>query len=234
VYIDECDYRLGRIGYGNKYGASRSEENQYVVESRKITNAKYAAWRDQAHRKFCLDEGKALKNALANFVPYSAKELLEASALPYKEVLSSKFYGVTTEYKEEVNKIFDHTLLTKELVHLVDMGVTFVTPEFQQYAQEVVNKYRVAVAARENKHPSYFINVRMVGDVQWVDIAECDAPRTDGINNSSFHKPVQSMLADDVPEDIKAKVATLMMVDARQYVQGVGMRTTTKTFWVER
>jgi hypothetical protein len=42
------------------------------------------------------------------------------------------------------------------------------------------------------------------------------------------------MNVDDLPDDIKAKVAALMLVDTHQYIEGVGQRATERSFWVER
>jgi hypothetical protein len=128
-----------------------------------------------------------------------------------------------------------YDVLAAELENLVNKGVEFSTSKFQLHVNDAVNKFQRARALKTKQTRSYFITIRMVGNTQVVDIAACKDPRGRlPLHDDFFEDKFQVLNVDDLPEDIKAKIATLMMVDINQYIEGVGQRATERSFWVER
>ena len=236
VYVNDCDYTLGVIGFGKNYGVTSTAEPQYFVESRKIINNKYNAWREQHSRLFCADEGKAIKNALTNLRPYSPKELVNAAATKYKDKINDHIERKKDEFHGVMSPLTYRDVLAAELQHLVTKGVEFTTAPFIQAAMEAAKLMAERDVLMKKSYGSYFVNVRMMGSEQWVDIAEVATPRTTSYRepNKYTNDELQSMRIDDLPEDIKGKLAVIATCEVGHYVPEVGYRSSEKTFWVER
>jgi hypothetical protein len=235
VYVDDCDYVLGRIGHGY-YGVNTNNDvPEFMVESRKISNDKYAEYRDQYHRVFTRDIDKAVKNAQRYLLPYSPAELLIAGFPTFKDALEGKRYVANRDFERELDPVRGYHVLASELENLVNKGVEFSTSHFQLHAKEIVAKFQRMKELTHKQTRSYFITIRTVGNMQMADVAACKDPRGKlPTTDDFFEDTFQVLNVDDLPEDIKAKVATLMMVDTHQYIEGVGQRATERSFWVER
>jgi hypothetical protein len=119
----------------------------------------------------------------------------------------------------------------REMRNLIAQNTMFVTEEFQKAAAGFIKAEEEWNEVRNKPVHGYYVYVRMVGDEQWVDIVEAtDAQKYHSVE----HCPVTSTPVSDVPEDIQGKVAVLAMANIGQYMQGVGVRTTEKSFWLER
>jgi hypothetical protein len=119
----------------------------------------------------------------------------------------------------------------REMRNLIAQNTMFVTEEFQRAAAGFIQAEEEWNNVRNKPIHGYFVYVRMVGEEQWVDIV--DATDAQAFNYVE-HCPVTSMPVSDVPEDIQGKVAVLSMGQVGQYMQGVGVRTSEKSFWLER
>lgn len=236
VYVNDCDYTLGVIGFGRQYGVTVSDDPQYFVESRKIVNNKYNAWRDQHNRLFCADEGKAVKNAITNLRPYSPKELVHTAATKYKDKINDHIERKKDEFSGVMNPLMYREALAAEIQHLVAKGVEFTTEPFIRAAAQAAKLVAERDVLTKKSYGSYFINVRMVGSEQWVDIAEVATPRHTIYRepNKYMNDELQAMRIDDLPEDIKGKLAVIATCEVGHYVPEVGYRSSEKTFWVER
>lgn len=235
VYVNDCDYTLGVIGFGKNYGVTSTAEPQYFVESRKIVNNKYNAWRDQHNRLFCADEGKAIKNAITNLRPYSPKELVNAAARQYKDKIDGHIEKKKDEFHGVMSPLTYRDVLAAEVQNLVAKGVEFTTEPFIRAAAQAAKLLAERDVLVKKSYGSYFINVRMVGSEQWVDIAEVSCPRNTSSRGANItNDELQAMRIDDLPEDIKGKLAVIATCEVGHYVPEVGYRSSEKTFWVER
>jgi hypothetical protein len=235
VYVDDCDYVLGRIGHGYYGMNTNNDVPEFMVESRKIKNDKYAEYRDQYHRVFTKDMDKALKNAQRYLLPYSPNELLLATFGAFKDKLETKKMVADRAFEQAIGSLTGYQVLAAELENLVNQGVKFSTSPFQLHVEEAVAKYQHRQYMRNKQTRSYFITIRMIGDTQVVDVATChDYKGKSPLYQDFFEESFKVMNVDDLPEDIKAKIATLMLVDVNQHIDGVGIRASERSFWVER
>jgi hypothetical protein len=126
-------------------------------------------------------------------------------------------------------------VLAAELENLVNKGTEFGTTHFQLHAKDIVTKFQRMRELTQKQTRSYFITIRMVGNMQMADVATCKDPKGKNPRHDDFFEDTfKVMNVDDLPDDIKAKVAALMLVDTHQYIEGVGQRATERSFWVER
>ena len=231
VYIEGSDYVVGVIGFGKKYGIKEAEKSVYMINSRKIQNEKFAEHRDQYYMSFVNDHKKAVRLALSKLVPYSPKEMANISIYDFKQHIEGVRADVQRGVSSLVSPLSDRNILMREMRNLIAQNTMFVTEEFQRAAAGFIKAEEEWNEVRNKPVHGYYVYVRMVGDEQWVDIVEAtDAQKYRSVD----HCPVTSTPVSDVPEDIQGKVAVLSMADIGQYMQGVGVRTTEKSFWLER
>lgn len=231
VYIDGSDYAVGVIGYGTKYGINVSQNSVFMVQSRKINNEKFAPHRDQYYMSFVADHKKALRLALSKLVPYSPKEMADISLYKFKEHIEAARSNVQSGVTGLIGPLSDRNILMREMRNLIAQNTMFVTDEFRRAAAGFIQAEAEWNEVRNKPVHGYYVYVRMVGDEQWVDIVEAtDAQKYHNVKDC----PATSMPVADVPEDIQGKVAVLSMAALGQYMQGVGVRATEKSFWLER
>ena len=231
VYIEGSDYVVGVIGHGKKYGIKEVDKSVYMINSRKIANDKFASHRDQYYMSFVSDHKKAVRLALSKLVPYSPKEMANISIHDFKDHIESVRNNVRSGVSNLISPLSDRNILMREMRNLIAQNTMFVTEEFQRAAAGFIKAEEEWNEVRNKPVHGYYVYVRMVGSEQWVDIVEAtDAQKYHSVE----HCPVTSMPVSDVPEDIQGKVAVLSMGQIGQYMQGVGVRTTEKSFWLER
>lgn len=231
VYIEGSDYVVGVIGFGKKYGIKEAEKSVYMINSRKIQNEKFAEHRDQYYMSFVNDHKKAVRLALSKLVPYSPKEMANISIYDFKQHIEGVRADVQRGVSGLISPLSDRNILMREMRNLIAQNTMFVTEEFQKAAAGFIKAEEEWNEVRNKPVHGYYVYVRMVGDEQWVDIVEAtDAQKYRSVD----HCPVTSTPVSDVPEDIQGKVAVLSMANIGQYMQGVGVRTTEKSFWLER
>jgi len=231
VYIEGSDYVVGVIGFGKKYGIKDAEKSSYMIHSRKIQNEKFADHREQYHMSFVTDHKKAVRLALSKLVPYSPKEMANISLNDFKDHIESVRNNVRSGVSSLISPLTDRNILMREMRNLIAQNTMFVTDEFQRAAAGFLKAEAEWDEVRNKPVHGYYVYVRMVGDEQWVDIVEAtDAQKYRNVD----HCPATSMPVADVPEDIQGKVAVLSMAQLGQYMQGVGIRTSEKSFWLER
>jgi hypothetical protein len=231
VYIEGSDYVVGVIGHGKRYGIKEVDKSVYMINSRKIQNEKFADHRDQYFMSFVNDHKKAVRLALSKLVPYSPKEMANISIYDFKQHIEGVRADVQRGVSSLVSPLSDRNILMREMRNLIAQNTMFVTEEFQRAAAGFIKAEEEWNEVRNKPVHGYYVYVRMVGDEQWVDIVEAtDAQKYRSVD----HCPVTSTPVSDVPEDIQGKVAVLAMANIGQYMQGVGVRTTEKSFWLER
>jgi hypothetical protein len=231
VYIEGSDYVVGVIGHGKKYGIKEVDKSVYMIQSRKINNEKFAPHRDQYWMSFVADHKKAVRLALSKLVPYSPKEMANITISDFKDHIEQVRNTVRSGVHGLISPLSDRNILMREMRNLIAQNTMFVTEEFQRAAAGFIKAEEEWNEVRNKPVHGYYVYVRMVGSEQWVDIVEAtDAQKYHSVE----HCPVTSMPVSDVPEDIQGKVAVLAMAQIGQYMQGVGVRTTEKSFWLER
>ena len=231
VYIEGSDYVVGVIGHGKKYGIKEADKSVYMIQSRKINNEKFAEHRDQYWMSFVADHKKAVRLALSKLVPYSPKEMANITISDFKDHIEQVRNTVRSGVHGLISPLSDRNILMREMRNLIAQNTMFVTEEFQRAAAGFIKAEEEWNEVRNKPVHGYYVYVRMVGSEQWVDIVEAtDAQKYHSVE----HCPVTSMPVSDVPEDIQGKVAVLSMGALGQYMQGVGVRTTEKSFWLER
>ena len=233
VYIEGSDYIVGRVGYGKLYGISESDEPMYMIHSRKINNEKFNDHREQYFMSFAKDFKKAMKVALSKLTPYSPKEMAYINFHDFKSDIALVRSNSQSKLNRILEPLQDRNVLLAEMRNLLTANVTFSTPQFIQAAEQITQADKDWEEMKRKPFNAYYVYVRMVGGEQWVDVV--DVPDINNRSSSSVDTcPITSMNINDLPDDIKGKLAVLTIATNDQYMEQVGRRVSEKSFWVER
>jgi hypothetical protein len=235
VYYPGQEYALGYIGHGD-YSLTGSN-CVYIVYSRKVANGKIRPGQRQHYMLQSESLDKAVKNAKRALLPYTNEEVANLSITDFGTHVRDLVEEADGEARAYVRKCRDEDVLAKELRNLISLGVQFVTPEFQAAATQFLTAEAEARDKKAHLQGAYFIRMYERFDGMYADVLTYDRKVKDASRWSTIKpSPTESVTlkAEDIPEDVQMKIATLSMMDAETYVPLVGYKASATTFWIER
>jgi hypothetical protein len=229
AYMEGDTYAMARIGYANyTVGGKANATRKFMVESRTIKNEKYKKNRPEYHMALTDTLDRAVKNVSKHMRRYSP---LEAATMSYDEVVnrlrSSAVIANSDQYTRKRN-VLDHAQLQTELFHLLDMEYSFLSTELQGMIVNWRNADREHKEAVGRNKACYFITVRLQNDDMMCDVVRLHSYESikHGIDPAVVYK------MEELPEELAGRVAVLSMVEDNHYVDNVGLRVNSSTFWV--
>lgn len=232
VYMDDCPYMLGEIGYGD-YSVRGSSGDTFMVKSRKINNAKFSEWREQQNMIMAKDIKKAVKTALKYLMPYTTRDIAEVSFSKFSSEISVATDKAKSNLYRELRELNGNTLC-EELRHLLRQNVAFKTIEFQSFASKADGLFAELDDETKRDISSQFVYVYDGGDKMYADVFDTVDPRKESILRSKHMGETKTYSMEELPPDIVEKVSVLNILTDDQYVARVGMRVNSNTFWIER
>jgi hypothetical protein len=231
VTMEDCPYQIGHIGFGD-FSATKSGKPTYVVHSRKIRNPKFREGRDQFHMVMTLDIKKAIINAKKYLIPFSTKELATYS---YESMVSNAQTALTHAHSQMTRTLdpisYAKDLWIKELLNLKNQGVTFVSQQFQDIMKVLPERVDIYNEEITKKVYGLFVRLYNVGEDTYIDVQHAENLRD---SSRSLDSATQTFPMSSAPQDILGSVATLAILEPKQYVTNVGMKVDDKHYWIER
>lgn len=230
VCMDSSPYAVAQIGYGG-YREKSDSDALYMTYARGIANEKYGTGRKQYYMKMSAQLKSAIKNALGNLVPYTAKEM---AVIEYDKMrdLSNKSGETKASKLPALLGAVTHSVLLNEVRALHAAGAKFTTPEFQSIVDNVDEAVQLANTERSKRVDMVLVSfVERNGNM----MADCSEVRDVRANHwPKVADEVNTYLLADVPQFIVEKVSVLQTLDNGNHVDGVGMKIDEKMFWVEK
>ena len=228
VYLPTDHFVLGRVGWGD-WSVDGKPTNSIMVQSPRIRNDKYAAERTQHYMWTSVNPKRALSNALGALRPHTPI----AVAKHYAPDVASKVWNSDYEGRDKVSKIkgkvVRHDSLEQELRGIVASGYTFINAEFSDLVTSFLHEAD-EYSLRQQKIDMVYVRAYMLGDQQVFDTV----PIANMHKNYNFdvEESFLRYTEDTLPDDIRGKLSMLLMVDMKEYVDGVGMRVHDEVFYV--
>ena len=240
VYMQGEPYPMGYIAFGD-YRQTTTGDAKFIVCSRKIENVKYAAYSDPYNMRMNGKLETAVRNAKKFLLNYSPIEMAEVdratvrSAISQTRDLLDSKVAITTEkigLSPNVPSGDPQTkrdALLNELRHLLNTGYEFVDAGYGAKLHTMFESMKELDA--QNKQ----VNMHFVRGYERLGEQSFDVVPVDEVN--SYTGKVREEVArytDDLPEDIKGKIAVISMMADASYVDGVGYRVNESMFYVVR
>jgi hypothetical protein len=145
---------------------------------------------------------------------------------------SSVGYGVQSMLTGARNSVVDSSHVRNELFHMLDVGYEFLSEDFRDKIAAWRQAYRENQEAQARALHTYYVGVRIHREEMVCDVIEVlDANKRSRLEATA---PVTTYKMEELPEHIAGNLAALSMVDNNHYVDGVGLRVDSTTFWVQK
>lgn len=230
VYMPEHEYAMMRVGYADY--AVKGSETKFGVYSRLLQNNKYDSQRDQYNMVTSDDLDRIMKTVKKVMRPYAPHEIADVVFEQYQNKVHNNVWTATSQMRDAKDSVLGLNDLRNELFALYDLGYEFAS----EVLKDKIGKWKAAVSemneAENKKRDAYFVSVVLRGEELLCNVMTVDNVRK--MHKVNEKNITQTFKMEDLPEDIAEKVATLGMVDKGHYVEGVGMKVSDTTFWVDR
>lgn len=231
AYMDGHTYALMKIGFAD-YSLREDDTSKYMVCARMIRNEKFNPSRDQYYMATADSMVRALKNINKYMRPYSPIECAEMSFDDVRSRFASVANDVSSKLYSARSSVTDSAHMRNELFHMLDVGYEFLAEEFRDKIVAWRQTYREDQEAKGRALHTYYVHVRIHREEMVCDVIEVlDANKRSRLDATSH---VKTYLMSELPDSIAGNLAALSMVDDKHYVDGVGLRVDSTTFWVQK
>jgi hypothetical protein len=233
LFYEDCPYTIGTIE------VCHGDSKRYRFRSGRVTNAKYKNQTWQSTSRFYQMDGSDMgsfgKRVAALCTPFSFQVLSHLFFSPIRNQSKKAIDETVYATQKLISLVQNPDVLQREVENLINQGVTFMTPEFNEFIEKFKEAKQASIHEQHRSVPVYFIRVVTRGDQQFVEVLNVQNVR------GSLDYPVlvdsEPMLRlhiDDVPEDVMGKLSVLMITDVGVHINTVGVRISDTYFWVER
>ena len=241
VYRESDSFPMGYISFKDTRDNKASDDDpKYLVYSPNIHNGKYS-YGDRMHMAQATTKEKAVKNAVTYLRALTVPQVVEIT----KDTCRRKAASQTDDLRNDVRQKADSVLkdmfstykydkpnpLQVELRYMVESGHEFLNKELGQQLKEIFTGFDEFKEARENNSDTFlFVEAyQSFGQNKF----RCAPVDLRGYGDEAVKRELQTIRGeDDLPEDIKGKLAVLGMVDVEHYVDGVGYRAAENIFYL--
>lgn len=231
AYMDGHAYAMMKIGYGD-YSTKGNGDYKYMVYARMIKNEKFRDDSDQYHMATAEGIERAIKNVKKYMRPYSPVESASMTFDSIRHKFSSVVQGVSSEMYQARSNVLESGHIRNELFHMLDVGYEFLSVEFREKIVMWREKYQEDQESKGRALHAYYVNVRIHREEMVCDVIEVlDANKRSRLETNMA---VTTYKMEDLPEGVAGSLAALSMVEDDHYVDGVGLRVDSATFWVQR
>lgn len=229
AYIPGQQYVLGRFGYADNQ--INGVEHKFFVYARGIKNDKFNAVRDQYNMSMSGDMKRALDAAKKYLRPYSPIECARMTFDDFRHKVTAADNQYAYASDSARGLVVHSSALRNELFAMLMAGHQFADPTLHANITNWKKEFDTMTKVAEKQAHGFYVQITVSGEKQSFEVIEVFDIKK---GQNSVNLVVKNYGADDLPEEFSEKIATLMMVNAMQYIEGVGMRTSDKAFWIER
>ena len=240
VYREGDSFPMGYIAYKDIRESTANDDPKYIVYSPNIHNGKYS-YGDRMYSAQATTIEKGVKNAVTYLRALTVPQVVEITKDTCRRKAASQTEELRTDVRTKSNLIFNNMFSTSrhdtpnalqiELKHMVESGHEFLNKELGQQLKEVFTGFDEYKEARESNSDTFlFVEAyQSFGQNKF----RCAPVDLRGFGDEAVKRELQTIRGeDDLPEEIKGKLAVLGMVDVEHYVDGVGYRAAENIFYL--
>lgn len=231
-------YVLGKVAWGDPYDGGDGSA-RYAISSPRIRNCRYSSGRSQFYMRVTDACRKAVKIVKENLTPLTMEELGSISLYSVSQQLSEVLGESQQKADQIADDIFGNTYvprragnLMREIRHLLDIDHNFLDVSLQQqftdYFQLKGEHEELKSEVKDQTVTFVYVRDRLGKQVY-------DAMQTSDISHYTrkmLPETIQNYNDDTLPDDLRGKLGVITTLDVGQFVDGVGMRTDERLFYV--
>ena len=241
VYRESDSFPMGYIAYKDiRENHSNTDDPKYLVYSPNIHNGKYS-YGDRMHSAQATTMEKGAKNAVTYLRALTVPQVVEITKDTCKRKAATQTDNLRNDVRKKVGSVLEDLFSTYkydkpnalqvELKHMIESGHEFLNKELGQQLKEIFTGFDEFKEARENNSDSFlFVEAyQSFGQNKF----RCAPVDLRGYGDEVVKRELQTIRGEeDLPEDIKGKLAVLGMVDVEHYVDCVGYRAAENIFYL--
>ena len=228
VYMEGDTYAMARIGYADYSVGDVAKQRKFMVASRIIGNEKYRDNRKEYHMAMTDTLERAVKNVNKYMRRYPASEVAAISYEQIRHKLRAPASAAVSNMYDAKRVVREHPHLQTELLILLDSGYNFLSYELRDAITQMRDTQKAYTGAISMNKVCYFVTVRLQSEDMMCDVVRLHSYEDikDGTDPTVVYK------MEELPEELAGRIAVLSMVEDDQYVDNVGLRVNSSTFWV--
>lgn len=229
---------MGMIGYGhtgNFSGRRRNlhgkPQNNYLVYTPYIQNNKYREGSPAYFMKATKSVATAMKNVKKFLRPWSPADIAYSYQSRFEDRVRRKICSLRSSIHKLEYSLDGHIGDMAQLIRdLVDKKTdTIMNANLQDKIEKFLAEKEVLAQEVNKSLVSTFVLVRPDNTVDTLMFG-ADSMEKDITCKSTATKTYPSV--DDLPDELQGAVSVMSMLDDKEYVEGVGMKTNDHTYWV--
>lgn len=231
AYYPGDEYAFMRLGHAD-YSVRDGGGNKYGIYTRNIRNAKFNEDREQYHMAMADTLERAVKNVKKFMRRYSVGEVAGMRLNAFQNKVSSAGWTASSDVRQARETLANHPSLATELQHMINTGYQFNCPLFANAVRDYVEKYAVDKEKQNQQHHAYYVSVsEEFGEQVFNVVTVLDVKR------AYIAPPVKvaSLKGEElstVDEELPHKLATLSMLEAGNFIEGLGVKVNDRSYWV--
>lgn len=242
VIRDDCPWAIGFIAYtDNRESKVGGWKPTYCVHAWSIINDKYSSGSTNRHTKTSTNFDTALKLAKTYLRRPPPATLASVRQGTLQKGMRDEFEKVRKGANETATKVVDivtniygssrnhNKRLYKELKNLLDMGHSFLDPEFKSDVEAMVLADETLGSATIEDVPFYCVMTYESRNQTVFDVVKGKQVNP---YSADLEQAYLRYTEDKLPEDITRKLAVLQMLDSEDFVDGVGVSAGNGVYYV--
>lgn len=250
VYREGDQYAMGMIDYAD-FRDTGSSEARYCLFTPNIDNGKYSHGK-RTHMAESVSIPRAMSNVRKYLRPLTINQTCGLSYRDVNRSITASVEKLVTSAKEVRNKVINSDTLdvtqpytslttmpktdplTNELKHLVESGYQFIDKELGEHMAEFFKHRNIVTKAKENARESKWTFI----ETQRNTFGDTLFRVATGLEVNKWtmdHIPPEETFTytqEDLPEELKGKLAVVQMLEDGQFVEDIGYRVNSGAFYV--
>jgi len=250
VYREGDQYAMGMIDYAD-FRDTGSSEARYCLFTPNIDNGKYSHGK-RTHMAESVSIPRAMSNVRKYLRPLTINQTCGMSYRDVNRSITASVEKLVTAAKEVRNKVINSDTLdvtqpytslttmpktdplTNELKHLVESGYQFIDKELGEHMAEFFKHRNIVTKAKENARESKWTFI----ETQRNTFGDTLFRVATGLEVNKWtmdHIPPEETFTytqEDLPEELKGKLAVVQMLEDGQFVEDIGYRVNSGAFYV--
>jgi hypothetical protein len=228
---------MGTVQFSRPTSDNENDPWRYIIFAHTIRNARYSDYNPQYYSVTTTNKATAIKNALKYLRPMNNTEIVNETGAEAFGAAKVYVRGLTREASTMEHRAFQTTSLDAELKQLLlakfrDEPHTFSQDMHVKLTNYIHTEHEEAEATQDiqSKKWVYVGLVNKTAEVLYVDVAKISS---DTMNRFSARDVTwERMRMDEMPSELRGKVASMSIVENKRYVHGLGYRLDEGAFYV--
>lgn len=225
MYYDGDEFAVGRV----HTSMNHKGQTTFHICAPYVLNARYRGGEEQ-NTVGSANMDKALKLVKTYARRYTPRDIALMHFSDFSNDVQSQRNKASGDVSRSKHSLMYNDELIGELLHLHRSGYKFISDRFSDTLNTLIAAMEKDKEAKAAPVHAWHVNIREDnGEQTWIILSVNNAHDMD---ESSLRGTPVLYKANEVPEEVMGKVASLSLVEVGHFVEGLGERFSNTSYWV--